>query len=146
MKYSNLVFLTLTDTTIGFVSQDSNRLNKIKQRPENKKFITALNSLDTLKKFTRVPTNHKKMVRRATRTTFIIRDESFRVVKDDNHLKLMDRLKWAYTTSANLSGEEYNEEFAFNCADVIISPLSQHKSKASQILKLGTRNIKRLRA
>lgn len=146
MKYSNLVFLTLTDTTIGFVSQDSNRLNKIKQRPENKKFITALNSLDTLKKFTRVPANHKKMVRRAARTTFIIRDESFRVVKDDNHLKLMDRLKWAYTTSANLSGEEYNEEFAFNCADVIISPLNQHKSKASQILKLGTRNIKRLRA
>lgn len=142
---SNKVFLTSTDTTIGFVSQDGNRLNKIKQRPENKKFITALNSLDTLKKLVRVPVNHKKMVRRATKTTFIIKNESFRVVKDEDHLKLIDRLKWAYTTSANISGEEYNEEFALNCADVIVSPLSQHKSKASQILKLGTRNLKRLR-
>lgn len=143
---SDKVFLTSTDTTIGFVSQNRDRLNKIKQRPENKKFITAISSLDTLKNITRVPNLHKNRVRRSTKTTFIIRDESFRVVKDEDHLKLIDRLKWAYTTSANLSGNTYDEEFALNCADVIISPLNQYKSKASQILKLGIRNLKRLRA
>lgn len=140
------VFLTSTDTTIGFVSQNSDKLNEIKQRPKGKKFIRALNSLDTLKSMTRVPGIHKKMVRRSQKSTFIIKDESFRVVKNEHHLLLLDRLQWAYTTSANLSGKEYDEIFAVQNADIIIYPLDPKNTKASQIFSLGTKKIKRLRA
>jgi tRNA A37 threonylcarbamoyladenosine synthetase subunit TsaC/SUA5/YrdC len=140
------VFLTSTDTTIGFVSQNSDKLNNIKQRPKDKKFIKAVNSLDTLKSMTRVPDMHKKMVRRATKSTFIIKDESFRVINDEHHLLLLDRLQWAYTTSANLSGKEIDVQFALQNADIIIYPLNEKRSKASQIFRLGTKKIKRLRA
>lgn len=140
----NKIFLTATDTTIGFVSQDSQRLNLIKQRPPNKKFIRAVNSLETLVGFTRVPTIHKKRVRRATRSTFVIQNESFRVIKDPHHLLLLDRLKWAYTTSANLSNEDYDEEFARSVADIVVYPLQSY-ADPSRIYSLGNKNIKRIR-
>lgn len=138
------VFLTSTDTTTGFVSQNSDRLNEIKQRPKDKKFIKALNSFDTLKSITRIPIMHKKRVRRAEKSTFIIKDESFRVVKDKCHLLLLDRLKWAYSTSANPSGRGYDEDFAYKNADIIVVPLRQN-GQASSLFKLGKRKIKRLR-
>lgn len=46
---TNKVFLTQTDTTIGFVSQNAEKLTRIKQRPPYKHYIKALNSLNTLK-------------------------------------------------------------------------------------------------
>ncbi|CUV65482.1 conserved hypothetical protein [Sulfurovum sp. enrichment culture clone C5] len=148
-KWANMlkdkVFLTSTDTTIGFISQNRDRLNDIKKRPKDKKFITAMNSFDTLKKITRVPCNYKKMVRRSIKTTFIVKNESFRVINEKHHSMLLDRLKWAYTTSANLSGDIYNEEFAKENADVVVYPLKSKNTKASAIFKLGISNIKRFR-
>lgn len=139
------VFLTQTDTTIGFVSQNAEKLTYIKQRPPYKHYIKAVNSLHTLKSFTRVPTRHKKRVRRANRTTFVMPNSySFRVIKDSHHLLLLNRLKWAYTTSANLSNQPYKEEFAKEVADVIVTPLIENKS-ASNIYKLGKYTIKRIR-
>ncbi len=140
----NKIFLTSTDTTIGFISQNSDRLNKIKQRSEDKKFIKALDSLDTLKFFTRVQNAHKNMVRRAKKTTFIIKDDSYRVVDNAHHLLLLGRLKWAYTTSANQSDKAYDEAFAKENADVIIYPLAEGKG-ASKIYKLGKNSIKKIR-
>lgn len=139
------VFLTQTDTTIGFVSQNAERLTEIKQRPPHKHYITAVNSLETLNTFTRIPKRHKKHVRRANKTTFILPNgHSYRVVKESHHLLLLDRLKWAYTTSANLSGKVYDETFAKDAADIVIKPLNQI-SKASKIIKLGNTNLKRIR-
>ncbi len=141
----NKVFLSQTDTTIGFVSQNAQRLTQIKQRPPYKHYITAVNSLETLKTFTRIPNAHKNRVRRANKTTFILPNtHSYRVVKDTHHLLLLDRLKWAYTTSANLSGEVYDETFAKEMADIIIEPLTC-TTQASSILKLGNTNLKRIR-
>lgn len=139
------VFLTQTDTTIGFVSQNTQKLDEIKKRPSHKSYIKAVNSLETLKSFTRVPKNHKNRVRRSTKTTFIMQNShSYRVIYDVHHLLLLDRLKWAYTTSANLSNREYNEEFAKEKADIIITPLQQ-KNQASSIYKLGKKKIQRIR-
>jgi tRNA A37 threonylcarbamoyladenosine synthetase subunit TsaC/SUA5/YrdC len=139
------VFLTQTDTTIGFVSQNAQKLTQIKQRPSHKYYIKAVNSLQTLKTFTRVPSSHKKRVRSAKKTTFIMPDgHSYRVVRDKHHLLLLDRLKWAYTTSANLSNAPYDEAFAKEAADVIITPLKE-KHQASNIYKLGSYTIKRIR-
>ena len=142
---ADLIFLTQTDTTIGFVSQNSDRLTAIKQRPPHKYYIKAVNSLTTLKTFTRVPSSHKNRVRRSTKTTFIMPDgHSYRLIQDKHHLLLLNRLKWAYTTSANLSDHPYDENFAKEVADVIIEPLKQNK-KASNIYKLGKKTIKRIR-
>lgn len=139
------VFLTSTDTTIGFVSQNAERLTSIKQRPSYKHYIKAVNSLETLKTFTRIPASYKKHVRRAKKTTFILPNgHSYRVIKDKHHLLLLNRLKWAYTTSANLSSKDYDEVFAKEHADVMIEPLQQGY-KASSIYKLGNYTMKKIR-
>jgi tRNA A37 threonylcarbamoyladenosine synthetase subunit TsaC/SUA5/YrdC len=141
----NKVFLTQTDTTIGFVSQNADKLTQIKQRPPHKHYIKALPSLQILKSFTRIPDIHKNRVRRAKKTTFILPNgDSYRVVKDKHHLLLLNRLGWACTTSANLSSEAYDEEFAEKSADIVITPLKQ-KSSASNIYKLGKITLKRIR-
>lgn len=141
----DLVFLTQTDTTIGFVSQNAEKLTAIKQRPPHKHYIKALPSLQALKSFTRVPDNHKNRIRRAKKTTFIMPDgDSYRVVRNRHHLLLLNRLGWAYTTSANLSAEAYDESFAKESADVVIAPLKQQNA-ASNIYKVGKITLKRIR-
>ena len=142
--FKDLVFLTNTDTAIGFVSQNSDRLDDIKRRDSDKRYIRAVNSLSTLKDFSRVPKRFRNMVRRSKRSTFIIGGESFRVVDDDKHLLLLNRMKWAYTTSANLSGCEYDEGFARGGADVIILPLRKNKNSSS-IYKIGKGKIQKIR-
>jgi len=143
--FKDLVFLTQTDTTIGFISQNAEKLTQIKQRPPHKHYIKALPSLKALKSFTRVPDMHKNRVRRAKKTTFIMPNgHSYRVVQEKHHLLLLNLLGWAYTTSANLSNEAYDEDFAKESADVIITPLIQKRS-ASHIYKLGKTNLKRIR-
>ncbi len=144
-QFGHLVFLTQTDTTIGFVSQNADRLTHIKCRPPHKYYIKAVNSLHTLKNFTRIPTAHKKRVRRSRKTTFIMPDgHSYRLVRDPHHLLLLDRLKWAYTTSANSSGKAYEAAFAKEAADIIVTPLIS-QSKASSIYRLNTITLKRIR-
>jgi len=139
------VFLTKTDTTVGFVSQDADKLTRIKRRPPHKEYIVALNALRTLQRYTRVPKKHKNRIRRAKKTTFIVPNgRSFRIVKDPFHLLLLNRIEWGFTTSANLSGKPYDENFAKKSADVVISPLMQNGTP-SQILKLGKETIKRIR-
>ena len=143
-KMKELVFLTQTDTTIGFVSQNADRLTQIKQRPPHKHYIKAVNSLETLRTFARVPQKYKKRVRRSKKTTFIMPNgHSYRLIKEKHHLLLLDRLKWAYTTSANLSGDAYNEQFAREAADVIIEPIKETK-QASKIMKLGNKRMRRI--
>lgn len=144
-QFKNLVFLTKTDTTIGFVSQNAQKLSAIKQRPPHKHYIKAVNSLDTLKTFTRVPRKHKNRVRRSSKTTFILPNSySYRIIQDTHHLLLLNRLTWAYTTSANLSHQPYDEKFAKNAADVVIEPLHV-THEASQIIKLGKYSLKKVR-
>jgi len=139
------VFLTQTDTTIGFVSQNAEKLTSIKERPPHKHYIKAVNSLQTLQSFTRIPQMHKNRVRRSIKSTFVMPDTySYRVIQDTHHLLLLDRLVWAYTTSANLSNHDYDEKFAKKAADVIVEPLRDSK-QASNIYKLGTKKIQRIR-
>lgn len=136
---STTVYLTPTDTTIGFVSKSSEQLTIIKQRPPHKHYIKALPTLKALQSFTRVPQAHKNLVRRAKQTSFIFPNgHSYRVIKDTQHTQLLLKLGWAYTTSANLSGEEYNEEFAKKSADILVGfPKKQESRGASKIFKLN---------
>ena len=139
------VFLTATDTTVGFVSQNAAKLDAIKGRPAHKRYIVALASFQSLKTRTRIPPLHRKRVRRARRSTFILPcGTSYRVIDDRHHRMLMERLGWAYTTSANKSGEAYDETFAKAAADVIVAPL-RPKAAPSSIYKLGKTRYKRIR-
>ncbi|HHH37823.1 MAG TPA: Sua5 YciO YrdC YwlC family protein [Epsilonproteobacteria bacterium] len=144
---ANLVFLTPTDTTVGFVSQNAFKLTLIKQRPPSKHYIKAIPSLRTLTSFTRVPNRHKKRIRRAKRSTFIFPNGySYRVIKTHPHHSLIQKLSWAYTTSANPSGKDFDEKFATSVADVIVGyPLPEKQKTASSIYQINNTNIKRIR-
>ena len=137
------LFLTNTDTTIGLLSKDKERLDRAKKRLPNKSYIQALPSLASIKK--RVPKKFRREVRVAKKSTFILSKEySFRVIKDKRHNLLINRLSWAYTTSANQSGKDFDYTFAYSRADIIIYPLSKPKTPSS-IYKLGKIKQKRLR-
>jgi len=146
-KCTDLVFLTPTDTTIGFVSQNAERLTAIKARPPHKHYIKALPSLRSLRSLVRVPEKYKNRVRRSKRTTFIFPNScSYRVVKEHRHHQLIQKLEWAYTTSANISGQVFDESFAKKAADIIVAyPLESHSRSASRIFQFNNRRIKRLR-
>ena len=145
MILNNKVFLTQTDTTIGFVSQNAKKLTQIKQRPPHKYYIRAVHSLEILGTFTRVPSVHKNRVRRSQKTTFIMPDgDSYRVVPPGHHHLLLERLKWVYTTSANLSNHGYDAKFVQDVSDVTIEPL-QNIQQASSIYKLNSKTLKRIR-
>jgi len=126
-------------------SQDADKLDRIKQRPPQKHYIKAVNSLQTLQQFTRVPQKYKKQLRRNHRTTYILPNgHSYRIVKSKKHLLLLNRLKWVYTTSANLSGASYDADFSTTHADITIQPLCNN-TQASRIYKIGKNVIKRIR-
>jgi tRNA A37 threonylcarbamoyladenosine synthetase subunit TsaC/SUA5/YrdC len=140
------LYLTQTDTTIGFVSQDSSKIDKAKKRLPNKHYIRVVNSLATLKSFTRVPNVHKNRLRRSKKTTFILPNGlSFRVIKDTEHNILLNRIKWAYSSSANLSGSEYDELYAKDNAEVIVTFPMKQRGSPSNIYLLGQRKIKSIR-
>ena len=140
------LYLTQTDTTIGFVSQDASKIDKAKKRLPNKYYIRVVNSLETLKQFTRIPNAHKNRLRRSKKTTFILPNGlSFRVVKDTEHNILLNRIKWAYSSSANLSGSEYDELYAKDNAEVIVTFPTKQRGSPSNIYLLGQRKIKSIR-
>lgn len=136
------VFLTSTDTTIGFISQSQEALDRAKNRSKGKKYIIALPYLKAINK--RVPKKHKNLVRRAKKITFILsKNYSFRVIKNSKHNLLIKRLGWAYTSSANKSNEDFDLNYAIENADVIVYPLKS--AKASTIYKLGKDKIIKIR-
>ena len=140
------VYLTATDTTIGFVSQNAARLDTIKARPPHKHYIIALPSLRALVARTRVPALHARRIRRARRTTFILPDgRSWRIIPEGTHHDLIARLGWAYTTSANRSGHPYDETWARTQADTVIDPLTPPNSHPSRIIRLGRTRMVRVR-
>ena len=143
----NNIYLTQTDTTVGLLSQNKEKLNYIKNRPLNQPILREVDSLETLKNFVRVPKMHKKRIRRSKKTTFIFPNgESFRVVKDNRHLEFLKKFKWMYSTSANLHGKKFNEKWAKEIADIIVEDNKGFfEGKASNIYKLSKSKIKKIR-
>ena len=143
----NNIYLTQTDTTVGLLSQNKEKLNYIKNRPLNQPILREVDSLETLKSFVRVPKMHKKRIRRSKKTTFIFPNgESFRVVKDNRHLEFLKKFKWMYSTSANLHGKKFNEKWAKEIADIIVEDKRGFfEGKASNIYKISRNRIKKIR-
>ncbi|WP_292664407.1 Sua5 YciO YrdC YwlC family protein [Nitratifractor sp.] len=139
------LFLTSTDTTVGFLSQSAEVLDRAKGRPTGMPYLRVLPSLAALRERTRVPLSHRKRLRRAARTTFIFpKGDAYRIVRDRRHLLLLERLGWAYSSSANPSGGTYDEAFARACADIVIEPL-RLTHPPSRIYCLGRHKIRKIR-
>jgi len=142
----NKIYLVQTDTTVGFLSQNKEKLNKIKGRKKNQKILREVDSLETLKTFVRVPNKFKKKIRNAKKTTFIYSNgESFRVVRDERHLEFLKKFKWMYSTSANMTGCKFDEKWAREKADIIVEDREFFEGEASSIYKLSKEKIKRIR-
>ncbi len=142
-----LLFLVQTETTVGFLSQDSEKLATSKQRNKKQPFIKCIDSLKTLQEFTRVPKKFKNRVRRSNRTTFIYPNgEALRVVKDEEHLEFLKKLRWAYSSSANLTKKTFDEKYAKQKADIIVEDSRGFfESKPSKMIKINRQKARKLR-
>jgi len=146
-EFAQSVFLTSTDTTMGFVSQNATRIDTLKHRLSGKHYIIALPTLEALKTNARVPQKYKNHLRRGVKTTFILPNtHSYRIIKGTIHTQLLEQIGWVYTTSANLSGKGYDENFAKNRADIIVaSPITTIQNTPSKILKISNTKVRRVR-
>lgn len=140
-----MIYLAQTDTTAGFLSKDLKKLNSIKNRPLNQPCLICVSKFKNLQNFSRVPKKYKNLIRRSKKITFIYpNSQAIRVVKDHPHTKLLDKLGWAYSTSANPHKKAFDIEFAVANADIIIDTKFT-PAKASKIYKISKTNIRRIR-
>ncbi|SFV67266.1 TsaC protein (YrdC domain) required for threonylcarbamoyladenosine t(6)A37 modification in tRNA [hydrothermal vent metagenome] len=139
------VLLIQTDTTVGFLSQDESKLQSIKERASTKPFIKVYKSFKALKNAKqRVPSRQKRLIRRAKKTTFIVKSTSFRIAKDTLHSKLLTNITWNYSTSANERSKNFNRIFCEEKTDIIIEDKdSLYEGKSSKLYKIN--NIKKVR-
>ncbi|QOP46065.1 hypothetical protein [Sulfurimonas paralvinellae] len=144
---NNSIILTQTDTTVGFLSQDAKLLREIKSRQSNKPFIKVFQTFAIAKKeHIRIPNRYKKSVRRSHTTTFIVKDQAFRVAPAHLNSSILRKLPWSYSTSANESGKRFNREFCEQKADIIIEDKERlFEGKASKLYKINNKTKKRLR-
>lgn len=145
---SSLVYLVQTDTTVGFSSSSDERLSDVKQRPRSKKILHTVDSFKTLNKYTRVPKKYRKLVRKSTKTTFIYPNlNSFRVIeKEASFYNFIKKFKILYSTSANLTGNKFDEEFALLNSDIIVNENNGFSEKvSSSIYKLSKSKSLRIR-
>ncbi len=141
------LYLTRTDTTVGFLSQDSERIAKAKARDPRQPFLCCVASFDALKKRTRVPKAYRKSVRRAKKTTWIYPNKkAIRVVFDAEHRRFLKRFGFMYSSSANKTGENFDEAYAKEAADIIVEDAKGFLAgEPSQIYQIGRRKRTRLR-
>ncbi len=143
----DLVLLAQTDTTVGFLSQDASRLHAIKQRQSDKPFLKVYASLAAFKTdHGHIPARYKSMLRRAKKSTFISKNQAFRIVRDEAHNQLLKRFSFMYSTSANQSGHRYHKEFCSRNSDIIVQDdRGLFEGEPSRIIKLGKQKKRRIR-
>ena len=145
---SSLVYLVQTDTTVGFSSSDDEKLSEIKQRPKTQKILQTIDTHKTLNSFTRVAKKYRKRVRNSKNTTFIYPNlKSFRKIETTSSYRFfVNKFKNIYSTSANLTGHEYDKDFAISKADIIVyDKYGFSTSNASTILRVSKNRLKKLR-
>jgi len=141
------VYLAQTDTTVGFLSQDSKRLAAIKERDPSKPFIQSFDSLKSYTKMGgRVPHRFKNSLRRAKNSTFVINNRAIRIVNSGEHHALLIKHGWFYSTSANAKGKSFEKVFAIQHADIVIEDSrGLYEGQASTIYKINNITRKQLR-
>ncbi|MDC0932792.1 Sua5 YciO YrdC YwlC family protein [Arcobacteraceae bacterium] len=145
---SSLIYLTQTDTTVGFLSSNDKKLSGAKQRDTKQKILQVVSDYKSLKKLVRVPNKHKKFIRRAKTATIIYPNKlAFRVVKNDSsHQNFLQKFNVMYSTSANKTKNKFSEKYAINNSDIIVYSKENFVEKqASSIYKVNKQKIKKIR-
>lgn len=147
MKRAEPVYLVQTDTTVGFASRDTERLDTIKGRPAGKPYLETVATLEELKRSGRIPKALRKKVRRAKRTTFVYPDGvARRLVAEGAYAGFLRVRGRMYSTSANRSGHGFEPEWATRESDVIVySPEGFSQNAPSSIFKMGKTKVLQLR-
>lgn len=143
----DILFLTQSDTTAGFLSKNKNRIIESKNKAKNVNLLREVDSIIELKKHSRIPYILGRKIRRMKKTTFIFESrKSFRVVHDPMHNKFLSRFKSLYSSSANLHKERFNYNIAYNLANVVvIDKRGIYESSPSNIFKVRKIYIKKMR-
>lgn len=168
----NLLYLAQSDTTVGYLSGNRKKIAKAKDRDEAKPMLLEADSLSTLKNIVRIPEIFKKRIRRERFATYIykgriskdencnngIREErihknricksdiSIRVVGDKCHIKFLKKFSTLYSSSANVSGGEFDMDEAISRSEVlVIDGRGIFESIPSKIYKINRRRIERIR-
>ena len=93
-------------------------------------FSDSLKSIEVLR---------RGRVRRAKKTTFVVKNQAFRVAKPKPSSAFLREIGWCYSTSANLSSHTFDLDFAYSGADVIIENQDGlSEKKASAIYKINS--------
>jgi len=116
----NGVLLVQTDTTVGFASQNAAALAQRKNRPSGKPFLKTFGSLGEYKTTGRVPARFRRELRRTKKTTYVVKNQAFRIVAEGPYHSLLKPYGWLFSTSANAAGERFEPAYAAANADVII--------------------------
>lgn len=142
-----LVYLTQTDTTVGFVSQNAAALAKAKKRDPRQPFLICVDTFTKQKRFSRTPKKFKKLVRRSQKTTFIYPNKkAIRVVLNTPHHKFLKAFDYMYSSSANESNKSFDLKYAVKQADIIVEDeRGFYEGSASRMLKLGKSKKTKLR-
>ena len=136
---SNLVYLVQTDTSVGFSSSNDEKLFTIKQRSKKQKILQTLKNFKYLKQETRIPKKFKKKVRKSKHTTFIYPNlKAFRVINQTSKFyEFIKKFDILYSSSANLTKQSFNQDFAQKNSDIIVLNKQNFSSKhISKIIKL----------
>ncbi|MEA3513315.1 MAG: Sua5 YciO YrdC YwlC family protein [Campylobacterota bacterium] len=145
---SSKVYLTQTDTTVGFLSGDDKKLALIKQRSVSKKTLQVVSSFKKLQHKTRVPKRFRKLIRNSKLTSFIYpKGLAFRVVPNNStHHSFIKKFDCLYSTSANKTGDDYDENFAKNNSDIIVYNQSDfQQNNSSKIYKITKQKLRKIR-
>jgi len=143
-----MLFLAQTDTTVGFLSHSSERINRAKQRSHSQKVLQTFPSFKALSHHTRVPLKHRQFVRRSRKTTFVLENGmAFRVVdKASMHSSLLKSMGPVYSSSANVTQKSFNEYDACLQSDIIVKDRRGFfEATASEMFKLSRTDKKRIR-
>lgn len=140
-----MIYLAQTDTTAGLLSKDAGELNAVKGRSTDKQCLITTAKFGVLNELVRVPGKFKNRVRRARKTTFLYPNlKAVRVVKECEHAEFLAKFDWLYSTSANLSGQNFDESWAKSVADAVVDEkFSQNAS--SKMYKISRQKIKKIR-
>jgi len=141
------VILLQTDTTVGFISQNSDKLSQIKSRPASKPFIKVYASFkDLLACGNRIPQNRKNLVRRSKKTTFIVKNRAFRVANNSLNSTILKNSKWNFSTSANEASKKFERGFCENKADIIVEDRNGLQERSSStLIQCNKKRMRRVR-
>ncbi|MCI5969338.1 hypothetical protein [Helicobacter sp.] len=152
------IFLAQSDTTAGFLCQDSTQLNHIKGRDARQSVLLTLNTLSKLKNLVRIPNVHKNRVRKSTKSTFIYKGRNalrykslaIRLVPKEEakmgHSDLLEFFPFLYSSSANAHKKEFDLNFALQKADILVlDERFLSAQKPSKMYKIANIRIKKIR-